>query len=81
MWLWWWERIKFRSLQKEHRFIRYKSYNELRDREKRLLYAWELYKDGASQADASSCATTSSLHWIEDQLTCTFGYTEGSIIE
>ena len=77
----WSKKIKSKSLQKEFNQIKYKTYPELSVHEKRILYAWELYKDGASLIDASSSATTSPVSWIEDQLQNTFSYSKESIIQ
>jgi hypothetical protein len=77
----WGKKVKSKSLQKEFNQIKYKTYPELSAHEKRILYAWELYKDGASLTDASSSATTSSMSWIEGQLQDTFSYSKESIIQ
>lgn len=79
--MWPWNKIKFKSLQEEFNYIRYKTYGELKEREKRLLYAWLLFNDGCPPSDASSCATTNRIAWIDDQLKTSFGFSDNSIIQ
>jgi len=69
------------KLDKDYMTLGGKKFQDITPTEKKTLYAWNLWMDGASERIALDSAQASTQEFMNKQLCNTFGYTDDQIIQ